>query len=56
MRNQRSNRDPVLDLDEATAQAVVDGLGRKQLVLEKSGFSSRVPKYQQLSATLSSAR
>jgi uncharacterized protein YceH (UPF0502 family) len=46
--NQRSNRDPVLDLDEATVQAVVDGLGRKQLVLEKSGFSSRVPKYQQL--------
>ena len=46
--NQRSNRDPVLDLDERTVQAVVDGLARKQLVLEKSGFGSRVPKYQQL--------
>jgi uncharacterized protein YceH (UPF0502 family) len=29
-------------------QAVVDGLMRKQLVLEKSGFGSRVPKYHQL--------
>jgi uncharacterized protein len=46
--NQRSNRDPVLDLDERTVQAVVDGLSRKQLMLEKSGFGSRVPKYQQL--------
>ena len=46
--NQRSNRDPVLDLDERTVQAVVDGLARKQLVLEKSGFGSRVPKFHQL--------
>jgi uncharacterized protein YceH (UPF0502 family) len=46
--NQRSNRDPVLDLDERTVQGVVDALMRKQLVLEKSGFGSRVPKYQQL--------
>jgi uncharacterized protein YceH (UPF0502 family) len=29
-------------------QAVVDGLIRRQLVLEKSGFGSRVPKYQHL--------
>lgn len=46
--NQRSNRDPVLDLDEREVQAVVDGLLRKQLVMEKSGFGSRVPKYHQL--------
>jgi uncharacterized protein YceH (UPF0502 family) len=46
--NQRSNRDPVLDLDERAVQAVVDGLARRQLLLEKSGFGSRVPKYQQL--------
>ena len=46
--NQRSNRDPVLDLDERTVQGVVDGLTRKQLLLEKSGFGSRVPKYQHL--------
>jgi uncharacterized protein YceH (UPF0502 family) len=29
-------------------QAVVDGLMKRQLVLEKSGFGSRVPKYQHL--------
>ena len=46
--NQRSNRDPVLDLDERTVQGVVDGLTRQQLLLEKSGFGSRVPKYQHL--------
>ena len=46
--NQRSNRDPVLNLEEREVQGVVDGLMRKQLVLEKSGFGSRVPKYHQL--------
>jgi uncharacterized protein YceH (UPF0502 family) len=46
--NQRSNRDPVLDLDETTVQGVIDGLARRQLVLERSGFGSRVPKYQHL--------
>ena len=46
--NQRSNRDPVLNLEDRDVQAVVDGLVRKQLVLEKSGFGSRVPKYHQL--------
>ena len=46
--NQKSNRDPVLDLDEREVQAVVDGLMRRQLVMEKSGFGSRVPKYQHL--------
>jgi hypothetical protein len=46
--NQRSNRDPVMNLEERDVQAVVDVLMRKQLVLEKSGFGSRVPKYHQL--------
>jgi uncharacterized protein YceH (UPF0502 family) len=46
--NQRSNREPVMNLEEREVQAVVDGLMRKQLVLEKSGFGSRVPKYHQL--------
>jgi uncharacterized protein YceH (UPF0502 family) len=46
--NQRSNREPVLNLEERDVQAVVDVLMRKQLVLEKSGFGSRVPKYHQL--------
>jgi uncharacterized protein len=44
--NQKSNRDPILDLDERTVQQTVDALARKHLILEKSGFGSRVPKYQ----------
>jgi len=44
--NQKSNRDPVLSLDERTVQESVDGLVKKHLVLEKSGFGSRVQKYQ----------
>jgi uncharacterized protein YceH (UPF0502 family) len=44
--NQKSNRDPVLDLDEATVQQTLDSLSKKHLVVEKSGFGSRVPKYQ----------
>ena len=46
--NQKSNRHPVLELDEREVQQVVDGLMKRQLVLEKSGFGSRVPKYQHL--------
>jgi len=46
--NQKSNRDPVMDLDEATVQHVLASLSRKHLVLERSGFGSRVPKYQHL--------
>ncbi len=44
--NQKSNRDPVLSLDERAVQECVEGLVKKHLVLEKSGFGSRVPKYQ----------
>jgi uncharacterized protein len=44
--NQKSNRDPVLDLDERTVQTTIDALARKHLVMERSGFGSRVPKYQ----------
>jgi uncharacterized protein YceH (UPF0502 family) len=46
--NQKSNREPFMQLDEATAKFVVDGLGRRHFVVEKSGFGSRVPKYQQI--------
>ena len=46
--NQKSNRDPVMSLDEPTVQGTLDALSRKHLVLERSGFGSRVPKYQQL--------
>ena len=44
--NQKSNRDPVLDLAERTVQESLDSLTRKHLVLERSGFGSRVQKYQ----------
>ena len=44
--NQKSNRDPVLELDERTVQETLDALVKKHLVLERSGFGSRVPKYQ----------
>ncbi|MCK9380515.1 MAG: DUF480 domain-containing protein [Sulfuritalea sp.] len=44
--NQRSNRDPVLDLDEVLVQQVVDGLIKKFYVNEQGGFGSRVPKFQ----------
>src|ERR1700754_3587685 len=44
--NQKSNRDPVLELDERTVQETLDALTKKHLVLERSGFGSRVPKYQ----------
>jgi uncharacterized protein YceH (UPF0502 family) len=46
--NQKSNRDPVLDLDELTVQQLVDQLIKKRLVSEQSGYGSRVPKYQHL--------
>jgi uncharacterized protein len=44
--NQKSNRDPVMALAEAEVQALVDGLKRRYLVLERGGSGSRVPKYQ----------
>jgi len=44
--NQKSNRDPVLSVDERAVQESVEGLVKKHLVLEKSGFGSRVQKYQ----------
>jgi hypothetical protein len=44
--NQKSNRDPVLSLDEATVQNTLDQLARRHMVIEKSGFGSRVLKYQ----------
>ncbi len=44
--NQKSNRDPVMSVSEAQVQATLDQLNKKHFVLEKSGFGSRVPKYQ----------
>jgi uncharacterized protein YceH (UPF0502 family) len=44
--NQKSNRNPVLQLSEVEVQAIVDGLVKKHLVSDRSGFGSRVTKYQ----------
>jgi uncharacterized protein len=44
--NQKSNRDPMVQLDERTVQQVVDDLVRKHMVIERAGYGSRVPKYQ----------
>ncbi len=44
--NQKSNRDPVLDLTETAVQETVDGLIKKFLVSRASGYGSRVTKYQ----------
>jgi uncharacterized protein YceH (UPF0502 family) len=46
--NQKSNRDPLMDLDEREVQSVIDALVGKHMVMERSGFGSRVPKYQHL--------
>lgn len=46
--NQKSNREPVLELDEATVRETLDALAKKHLILERGGFGSRVSKYQHL--------
>lgn len=44
--NQKSNRDPVMNLDAAALERALEDLTRRHLVVEKSGFGSRVPKFQ----------
>jgi len=44
--NQKSNRDPVMNLDETALRSTLDTLLKKHLVIEKAGFGSRVPKFQ----------
>jgi len=44
--NQKSNREPIMGLDELTVQRTVDELTRKHLLLDRSGFGSRVAKYR----------
>lgn len=46
--NQKSNRDPVLNLDEATVQQALDGLLKRHLVSDRSGYGGRVTKYKQV--------
>ncbi len=43
--NQKSSRDPVMDLSEAEVEGSLEGLMKRYLVREKSGFGGRVPKY-----------
>jgi len=45
--NQKSNREPVLDLAESSVQQTVDALVKKRLVMAKTGYGSRVTKYRQ---------
>jgi uncharacterized protein YceH (UPF0502 family) len=45
--NQKTNRDPVLELTEAVVQQTVDTLMRKHMVSDKSaGYGGRVTKYK----------
>jgi uncharacterized protein len=46
--NQATNRDPVVDYDEATVRAGLDRLSRKGWVRLASGPGSRAAKYRQL--------
>lgn len=46
--NQKSNREPLLDLDEVTVQQVVDGLLKRRIVSDRAGYGGRVPKYKQI--------
>ncbi|GAA0856733.1 YceH family protein [Aliiglaciecola litoralis] len=44
--NQKSNRDPVMALDESEVQNALDELKELKQVSEQSGFGSRVVKYK----------
>ena len=44
--NQKSSREPVMQLSDTDVQQTVDGLVKKHLVSDRSGFGSRVTKYQ----------
>ncbi|MGE3772513.1 MAG: YceH family protein [Gammaproteobacteria bacterium] len=44
--NQKSNREPVLDLSEGEVQATVDGLVKRFLVSDKGGYGGRTTRYR----------
>ncbi|MCG8671756.1 MAG: DUF480 domain-containing protein [Pseudomonadales bacterium] len=44
--NQKSNREPVLNLSEDDVQATLDALKEKRLISNETGFGSRVVKYR----------
>ena len=43
--NQKSNREPIMDLSEATVLEAIENLIKYTLVSNRSGSDSRVPKY-----------
>jgi len=45
--NQKSNRDPVMELEETTVLRALDELREKKLVYKVEGAGYRVPKYEQ---------
>lgn len=45
--NQKSNREPVMNLSEMDVQSQLDELVKKHLVTSNSGFGQRVSKYEQ---------
>lgn len=44
--NQKTSRDPVMNLTQSQVQPVVDELVHRHLVSDRGGFGSRVTKYQ----------
>ena len=44
--NQKSNREPVMALNESDVQEILDELAKKRLIKEEVGFGSRVVKYK----------
>lgn len=46
--NQKSNRDPVVEFDEAAVEQALDGLRKKKLAATLTGAGIRVPKHRQL--------
>jgi len=44
--NQKSSREPVMQLSDMEVQQIVDGLIKKHLVSDRGGFGSRVTKYK----------
>ena len=46
--NQATNRDPVVEYDDATIRAALERLGRKRWARMASGQGSRAPKYRHL--------
>lgn len=44
--NQKSNREPVMQLSEVDVQNIVDDLKQKKQISEQTGFGSRVVKYK----------